>query len=436
MKNRREEHLKEGKILDLFENKNTFLISAYRSKKEKGEVEEHLEELESLCNTYGIEVLGKTSPHLRKINVATYLGKGKIEEIKDILEKLNISIVILDNEISPQQQKNLEKIFDTLVMDRTELILGVFAKRAKTKEAKIQVDLARYKYQLPRLKRLWTHLSRQRIGGARGGYLKGAGERQIEIDRKLLRKKISKLERDLEDIKRKRDVKRLRRQKSKIPTFAIIGYTNAGKSTLLKALTGADVFIEDKLFATLDTTTRKFVLPNNQEILFIDTVGFIRKIPHGLIASFKSTLEEALFSDILIHLIDVSSKSAEKKTEASIEVLKELKAENRPIITVLNKIDKCVDMEMISRFRKKFPKILKISALKGIGLDDLVDGIVEEIKNLRKVVKLKIPQSNYKLVSFLMEEGRVISKEYVENDIVLEVEIPKKLEKEVLKWLF
>jgi len=275
---------------------------------------------------------------------------------------------------------------------------------------------------------MWTHLSRQRTGGKSGGYLKGAGERQIEIDRQTLKKRISDLQKDIDTLKEQRKLQRKKREKTAIPSFAIVGYTNAGKSTLMNAFTDANVLVEDKLFATLDTTTRKFLLPNRQQILLTDTVGFIRKLPHSLIASFKSTLEETVFSDILIHIIDVSSKYAKDMAEASLDVLKELKAESRPIITCLNKIDECKDPSIISYFKIKYPKTIEISALKKEGFDELIEMMMHEISNLRKIVKLKVPQSYYKLVSLIIKEGRIISIDYAENDILIEAEIPTMLE--------
>ncbi|MCB1084645.1 MAG: GTPase HflX, partial [Chlamydiia bacterium] len=299
----------------------------------------------------------------------------------------------------------------------------------QTKEAMLQVELAKSHYQLPRLKRLWTHLSRQSAGGK--GFLKGEGERQIELDRRLVRKRITKLKKEIKEVRHHREVQRRARLRSQVPTFAIIGYTNVGKSTLLRALTEAEVLIEDKLFATLDTTTRKFILPNHQEILMIDTVGFIRKIPHTLVEAFKSTLEEAVFTDVLLHLIDVNHPLAEEHAESTYAVLKELSTEEKPIITVLNKVDALENRALIARYKLKYPRVVAISALKREGFNELLDMMMIVIRDLRKVVHLKIPQKEYALVSQLMEEGRVIHQDYEENDILLEVEIPASLEHKV-----
>jgi GTP-binding protein HflX len=378
-----------------------------------------------LSDTFGLEVFEKMMIHLRTIESSTYIGSGKVKELVNYILENDIDIVIFDLEIAPHQQKNLEKEIKVAVADRTELILSVFAKHAKTNESTMQIKLAQYKYELPRLKRMWTHLSRQRTGGAKGGFLKGEGEKQIEIDKRILKTKIANLTNDLKDIKKQRDLNRKQREKNKIPTFAIVGYTNSGKSTLMNALTDANVLVEDKLFATLDTTTRKYFLPNQQQILLIDTVGLIRKLPHLLVASFRSTLEEITYCDALIHLVDISSKNAIENANQSLSVLKELNAENIPIITVLNKIDKLEDRSIITYFKLNYPNVVEISALKKENFDDLIDKIIDEISQLRKVVNLKIPQSYYKLVSELIKDSKVISIDYEENDILLKVEIPK-----------
>lgn len=429
---------KLGRLFDLTpRERRAMLVGTYLGATEKLETDEQLGELENLASTYGLETVQRVMAPLRAVDSSTYIGKGKVEELQQICAEKEIDIVVFDDEISPQQQRNLEKGLGRPVIDRTELILGVFAQRAQTKEARIQVELAASRYQFPRLTRLWTHLSRQRSGGGKGGSgaVKGEGEKQIEIDRRILKNEIVKLQADLKDVQKIRETQRMARKRSGIPTFAIIGYTNSGKSTLMKALTEADVLVEDKLFATLDTTTRKYKLPNGQEILLIDTVGFIRKLPHLLVAAFKSTLEEAVEADILLHLIDVSNPQAMQHAEATFAVLKELKAEKHPMITVLNKIDKCDNRLMIDRMRFKYPKTVEISATEGKGFDHLLDTMIREISLLRKVVSLRIPQSEYALVSELMKEGKALSTDYEENDILLEMEIPKDLERKVTKYI-
>lgn len=418
---------------DLHKVKKALLLGAYQSGGNKAQCEEYLAELNRLCETFGIHDTQMIACPIKKLEAGTYLGSGKLEELSALAKEAGIELVIFDDEITPHQQRNLEAIFKLPVIDRTELIIEVFAQRAQTREAKLQIELAKIKYQFPRLRRLWTHLSRQSTGG--GGYLKGEGEKQIEIDRRLLRRRIDVLKKEIEEVSAQRKTQRGARIRSGIPTFAIIGYTNAGKSTLLRTLTNADVLVEDKLFATLDTTTRKFLLPNRQEILLIDTVGFIRKIPHTLVAAFKSTLEEAIHTDILLHLIDASHPMAEEHAEATLEVLKELGATEHPIITVLNKVDQCQNSLILTKLRLKYPKTVQISALHKTGLDQLAEVMTEELSRLRKVVSLRIPQSHYALVSELMKEGKVLFSDYEENDVLLKIEIPARLEYKVTPFL-
>ncbi len=417
-------------------DQTAFLIGTYSANKgiPKVSCEENLAELERLGETFGLQTIRKFPCSIQTYDAATLIGSGKLEEIRLAAAEANASIIVFDDEISPRQQTNLEKILERSVIDRTELILGVFAQRAQTREAKLQVELAEVRYQMPRLKRLWTHLSRQRTGGSGkggGGYLKGEGEKQIELDRRILQRQIDQLQKELEQVRRIRMTQRQARKRSAIPTFALVGYTNAGKSTLLKALTGAEVLIEDKLFATLDTTTRKFELPNQQSILLTDTVGFIRKLPHLLVAAFRGTLEEAVHTDILIHVIDVSHPQAMAQAEATLAVLKELEAADRPVITVLNKIDQCTDRLMPQKLRILYPKTVEISALQQTGFDALLQLMVREIAALRMSVTLRIPQSRYDLVSEIMREGRITSCEYEGDEILIEAEIPQRLESKV-----
>lgn len=419
------------------EAKTALLISVYQNKNQKSICEEHLEELDLLSQTYGIKVLRKEPYQSRKFEASTLLTKGKLEEYIQLAQELGVDFVIFDDEITPGQQRNLEKAFGKRVMDRTEVILGVFAQRAQTKEARLQIELAKIKYEAPRLKRLWTHLSRQQGTGGTGGsgaYLKGEGEKQIEIDRRILKRKIDQLQKEIEEVSAHRETQRIARGRAEIPVFAIIGYTNAGKSTLLNALTSANVFVEDKLFATLDTTTRKFTLPNNQDILLVDTVGFIRKLPHLLVAAFKSTLEEALEADILLHLVDVSHPMAEEQAATSLEVLNELNARNKPILTVLNKIDKLTDLSKLHRMRMSYPKNVTISALTREGFEELQEALIRELANLRKVIRLRISQNNYGVVSEVMRLGKILKQEYEENDILLEVSIPVALANKLSRY--
>lgn len=406
------------------------LISTYHGAVQKKICEEHLQELELLVNTYGVDTIHKEACAIRKFDASIYVGKGKLEELVQIANDKNVDMVIFDDEITPAQQRNLQKAFNRNVMDRTEVILGVFAQRAQTKEARLQIELARIKYEAPRLKRLWTHLSRQQGtsgSGGGGAYLKGEGEKQIEIDRRILKRKIDQLQKEIQEVRAHRDTQRVSRLRSEIPVFAIIGYTNAGKSTLLNALTNAGVFVEDKLFATLDTTTRKFTLKNNQEILLIDTVGFIRKLPHLLVAAFKSTLEEAIEADILLHLVDVSHPMAEEQAATTHEVLRELNAGQKPIITVLNKMDKAPSPSLIHRLRMTYPKNIQISALTHQGFDELQETMIQELSRQRKIIEVRIPQSEYAIVSEIMRIGQILNQDYEENDVVLRVDVPAPL---------
>lgn len=405
------------------------LIGFYLKSDERLACEESLDELERLAETYGLEVIDKEAVGLRKIISATIIGSGKLRELEALASEYGADVIIFDEEISPHQGRNLEKAFKKPVLDRTELIIEVFAQRAQTKEASLQIELAKIRYQLPRLKRLWTHLSRQVAGG--GGYLRGAGEKQIELDRRMLRHRISRLQKEIEQVHAHRKTQRSQRQRRGIPTFAIVGYTNAGKSTLLRTLTQAEVLVEDKLFATLDTTTRKYILPNKQEILLVDTVGFIRKIPTTLIAAFKSTLEEAIHTDVLIHLIDASSPHALEQAEVTLQVLEELGVADQPFVTALNKVDQCENKSMLKKLRFTYPNTVEISAKNRTGFAELMEAMSRAIESLRRIVKLSIPQSHYALVSELMKEGRVIQIDYEGNDVLMEVEIPKSLDKKV-----
>jgi len=407
--------------------KKGLLVSVYKGAAWKAICQEHLDELELLCRTYGIEASLKIACQVRKFDASTFVSAGKLEELVKEANQSRADIIIFDDEIAPSQQRNLEKVFNVPVIDRTEVILGVFAERAHSKEAQLQVELAQLKYQASRLKRMWTHLSRQQATGGGGAYLKGAGEKQIEIDRRLIKKRVGQLQKEIDEIKEHRATQRSLREKTQVPVFAIVGYTNAGKSTLLNALTNAGIFVEDKLFATLDTTTRKYTLPTNQDILLIDTVGFIRKLPHLLIAAFRSTLEEAVQADVLIHMIDISHPMAQEQAEATYEVLRELGASDKPVITVLNKVDKCENKTMINRMRVQFSKTVAISALKHAGLSDLLGLIMEELKASRQTVELRVPQKDYHIVSQLLDKSQILFQEYEGNDIRIKANLPKEL---------
>ncbi len=406
------------------------ILSFFHHSYEREGASDYLDELALLTDTFGIDVIYKEAIYLREINSATYISKGKLADLVDLVDdEYDVDLVILDDEVSPAQQRNLEKTFKKKVIDRNEVILGVFGQRARTKEARLQIELAEKTYQFPRLTRLWTHLSRQAgsggSGSGGGGYQKGEGEKQIELDRRILKDEIVKIKRELDEVKGIREVQRRDRKRNAVPTFALVGYTNAGKSTLLNAMTGSDVYVENKLFATLDTTTRRMSLPNNQEVLAIDTVGFIRKLPHLLVAAFKSTLEESLEADILLHVVDISHPMAEEQILTTEKVLKELGAENRPSLYVFNKVDALEDEKKLQLLKIQFPKHVIVSALTKEGFDDLYAFMEQEIKALREYVTFRIPQSDFKVVAELIRLGTLLKQEYEENDVILHIELPR-----------
>ncbi len=425
----------------LHDEKRGLIVSVYKTDGHgsKEIAAEHLEELRLLAETFGVHIVHQLVCPIRRYDASTSVTEGKLKELVELSKQYHANLVIFDDEIAPSQQRNLEKAFGLPVIDRTEVILGVFAERAKTKEARLQIQLAQVKYQAPRLKRLWTHLSRQHGSGGGGsgggGYTKGEGEKQIEIDRRILKRRIEMLEKELEGVQAIREVQRHSRKRSEIPVFAIIGYTNAGKSTLLNALTAAGVFVENKLFATLDTTTRKFTLLNNQDILLIDTVGFIRKLPHLLVAAFRSTLEEAFEADILLHLVDVSHPMAEEQAETAFHVLKELNVKDKPIITVLNKIDLLTSDLMLSKFRLKYPNLVALSALNAKGFDELQEAMIKELSKRRRVISMRIAQCEYHVVSEVIRLGNVISQDYEGNDVLLKVDIPAFIAERLSKYV-
>jgi GTP-binding protein HflX len=412
----------------------SFLIGVFTDKVPEEKAREHLEELQLLTETFQIAIVGSWCTSLRDVSSSTFLSKGKVDTLKTKAHEAGANVIIFDDEISPAQQRNLEKELGLPVLDRTEVILGVFAARAKTHEAKLQIELAQVKYMSPRLKRLWTHLSRQTGGGggaSGGGYLKGVGEKQIEVDRRILKQRMDKLQKELQSIRETRHMQKALRERNQIPVFAIVGYTNSGKSTLMNQLTHANVLVEDKLFATLDTTTRQLLLPNNQNILLTDTVGFIRKLPHLLVASFKSTLEEAVQADFLLHLIDASHPQAMEQSRTTIEVLNELNAKEKTIITVLNKTDLMFGpngeevQSSIQKLRIQYPGSIQISAKTGQGIEALKEAMILTIRSRYMRVQLKIPQAEYQIVSDVLEHATLFSKEYVENDVLLDVELPR-----------
>ncbi len=344
----------------------------------KRQVEESLDELTLLAKTAGADVVGKVVQERARLDPAFFIGKGKAQAVADLMEEQNADLVIFDDDLSPAQVRNLEKIIESKIIDRSGLILDIFARRARTKEAKTQVELAQLRYILPRLTRQWTHLSRQQGGIG----LRGPGETQLEVDRRRIRERIDKLTLMLERIDRGRSVRRDSRKS--FSQVALVGYTNSGKSTLLNALTKARVLTEDRLFATLDATTRLAVLENGQKILLTDTVGFLRKLPHHLVASFRGTLEEAVQADLLLNVVDISHPSYEEQTVAVREVLEELGILEKPCILVFNKIDCLKETAFLTGLKEEYPGSIAISALRGDGLDDLKAEISMRLRERRR----------------------------------------------------
>jgi GTP-binding protein HflX len=384
------------------------------------QINEYLDELVLLTDTAGAETLHKVTQERDRINSATFIGSGKAKEIGVLAERDKISLVIFDDDLSPVQVRNLEKDIKCKILDRSGLILDIFASRAKTKEAMTQVELAQLQYLLPRLTRQWTHLSKQ-YGGVG---TKGPGEQQIETDRRAIRSRISHLKKKLAGISKERDIQRKGRKEH--TRVAMIGYTNAGKSTLLKLLSGADVLIEDRLFATLDTTVRMVPLSTSQKILLSDTVGFIRKLPSHLIASFKSTLAEATEADILLHVVDISHPKFLEQITIVNDTLEELNATGKPLIYIFNKIDKLRDRSIIQELITEYPSSVFISADRGINIASLKDKLLELINVGIRQYSMTIKQADYRTIAKLHEIAEIISQDYEDNSIRIKFKINTK----------
>lgn len=381
---------------------------------------ESLDELEELVNTAGAVVVGRVIQNLDHINNTTYVGSGKVQEIKDLIWETEADAIVCDDELSPAQYKNLEDELDVKVMDRTLIILDIFAGRAKSAEGKIQVELAQLRYRSTRLIGM-KNLSRQ--GGGIG--TRGPGEKKLEVDRRLIRNRISQLKEQVRNMESHRQVTRAKRQDNPVPVVAIVGYTNAGKSTLLNTLTAANVLEEDKLFATLDPTTRNYKLPNGQEVLLTDTVGFIRKLPHHLIDAFRSTLEEAKYSDIIIHVVDCSNPSMDKNVHAVYETLKNLEVKDKIIITVFNKIDKVEEKPVLRDFNADYTVSAAIK--KNIGLNEINDAIEVALKSMRVMVEKVYDYSEAGKIGIIRKYGQVLSEEYKEDGIHLKAYVPSQI---------
>ena len=383
----------------------------------------HLAELAELVDTMGLTVVGSEMAQLKTPQPRFLVGSGKTEEVIAAAKAAGAQCVVIDFDLSPSQQRNWEKLGGICVIDRQEVILDIFASRASTREAVLQVALARMEYSLPRLTRAWTHLSRQR-GGAKG--TRGEGEKQLEADRRIVVKRIDALKEELKEVQQRRDTQRSRREKTQIPVVAIVGYTNVGKSSLLKSLTAAQVLVEDKLFATLDPTTRMLQLPSKQKVLLSDTVGFIRKLPHNLVAAFKSTLEEAALADLVVHVMDATSDQLEAQWRTTVDLLEELCPGGKPAVTVYNKADLLADPVLKATLRASRPDALFLSARTGEGLEALVAAIEERINEGNPVTKLRLPHARYDLVAELYQRAKVLSAKHEDDDTVVTARIPEK----------
>ena len=393
----------------------------------KEDVDDSLDELEELTNTCGGEVVCRVIQPRESIHPGTYIGKGKIEELKEMIALYGADGIIADDELSPAQYKNLEDALDCKVMDRTLIILDIFAGRARTKEGKIQVELAQLKYRSSRLVGM-RNLSRQGgsaagVGGGVGIGSRGPGEKKLEIDRRIIRDRISQLKKEVDEIKEHREVTRKNREKQGMVIGAIVGYTNAGKSTLLNTITDAEVLEEDKLFATLDPTTRVHKLSDGQQLLLTDTVGFIRKLPHHLIDAFRSTLEEALYSDIIIHVVDVANPVFEKHIEAVYDTLDDLGVKDKPIITIFNKIDKLTgEVKMVDT---RADHIIKTSIKQGVGLDELDSVLAHILKESKQFISTVLEYKDAGKVNIIREHGTLITEDYRDDGIYVEGYLPK-----------
>ncbi len=410
-----------------------FLIGVQENDMTLGDAIEHLNELAELVACIGLKEQGRIMTLLRTPSPRYLLGSGKAEEIVAMAKEQGADCLVFDGELSPSQQRNWEKLAGMPVADRQEIILDIFAQRAHTKEAVIQVELARLQYQLPRLTRAWTHLSRQR-GGVTGA--RGDGEKQIELDRRMVLQKVQALRKELASVRSQRETQRKGRARNAIPHAAIVGYTNAGKSSLLNRLTGAEVFVEDQVFATLDPTTRKLALPNGRTLLLTDTVGFVRRLPHLLVEAFKSTLEEAALADFLILVLDASSPQVDEHWETTLSVLSELGAKEKEMIVCFNKMDVQTDPVITARLRASHPNAYFISVKEQEGLNALVERLVSEIQSRHGMEKLLIPPARADILALLHQSGAVAHTEYTdEGNALVSAHLNEALRARVKDWI-
>ncbi len=413
-----------------------FLVGVeLRSEKNLLPLEDSLAELAMLADTAGLEVVGQITQRLNAPNPKTFIGSGKVEELKFLVEETQADVVLFDDELSPRHQRELERIFgeQVRIIDRTALILDIFALHAHTREGALQVELAQYEYRLPRLTRAWTHLARQagggggRAGSVGGVGLRGPGETQLEVDRRDIRRRIDYLKRELEKVRAHRQRYRSKRRKARLPVVALVGYTNAGKSTLLNRLSGADVYVADQLFATLDPTTRRVELPGGHLALFTDTVGFIQKLPTSLVAAFRATLEEIADADLLLHVIDVTHPNAMAQAEAVHETLREIGAEHVPALVVLNKIDRLENPAAAQVTLDAFPRAVAVSALRGIGIEALLEAVGEQLYERYVPVEVRLPYEEGALIAMFHELGQVEQVEHDRRGVFIRGRLPGRL---------
>ncbi len=387
-------------------------------------------ELEGLCRAAGVEVAGELRQRLDQPFAATFIGKGKVAELATVVRETESNVVIVDDELNAVQTRNLTDALGCRVVDRTQLILDIFASRAKTREGQLQVELAQLTYLLPKLMAVYTKFERQKGGIG----LRGPGEQKLEADRRLVRERIARLKHELEEVLRNREQQRAGRRKFPFPFATIVGYTSAGKSTLMNRLAGTRLLADAMPFATLDPTTRKFDLPDGYGLFLTDTVGFIRRLPHNLVAAFRATLEEVTFADLLVHVVDASHPAWERQRDAVLETLEELESADKPIVTVFNKIDRVGDATSLRRMVASWPGSVALSARTGEGIPDLLDMIVRQVKSLLGHVRALLPYSESGLVQDCYDYGRVHSVEYREDGILVEAELVEDMRKRLEKY--